>query len=81
MMIRMRPPAIDSDPVEKWSSLDNNSPSTTRSTATTPAVVSILRTTSAFVAESISDVTSRNGTSAIFGPTPINNSKKVSITR
>jgi hypothetical protein len=79
MMIRMRPPAIDSDPVEKCSSLDNNSPIPTRITATTPAVVSILRTTRPFVAGSISEVTSRNGTSAIFGPTPINNSKNVSI--
>ena len=75
------PPAIDSEPVEKCSSLDNSSPSPTRITATTPAVISILRMTSAFVARSIAAVTSKNGTSAIFGPIPISSSRNVSITR
>ena len=81
MMKRMIPPAIDNDPVEKWSSLDRNSPSPTRISATTPAVVSILRTIRALVAGSRGPVISTKGTSAIFGPIPISSSKKVSITR
>jgi hypothetical protein len=45
------------------------------------AVVSILRTISAFVAPSSGAVISTNGTSAIFGPIPISSSRKVSITK
>ena len=81
MITRMMPPAIESDPVEKWSSLANSSPRPMRMTAVTPAVTSILRTMRAFVAPSIPAVTSKNGTSAIFGPIPISRSRKVSITR
>jgi hypothetical protein len=50
-------------------------------TPTTPAVVSILRITSALVALSIPRVTSKKGTRAIFGPIPISNSRNVSITK
>src|SRR4051794_32362298 len=42
MITRMMPPAMDSEPVEKCSSLASSSPSTTRTSATTPAVVIIL---------------------------------------
>jgi hypothetical protein len=49
--------------------------------ATTPAVVSILRTTCALDALSIVAVTSKNGTSAIFGPIPISSSRNVSMIR
>ena len=43
--------------------------------------MSILRTTRALVFPSRLAVISKNGTRAIFGPTPINNSKNVSITQ
>ena len=81
MITRMMPPAIESDPVEKWSSLANSSPRPMRMTAVTPAVMSILRTMSAFVSPSSAAVASTNGTSAIFGPIPMSRSRKVSITK
>ena len=81
MIMRMMPPAIESEPVEKCSNRASSSPRPMRMTAVTPAVMSILRTMSALVALSIAAVTSRNGTSAIFGPIPISRSRKVSITK
>ena len=62
------------------SSLRNSSPIPINSTATVAAVVSILRSTRRFTAESSAAVISRNGTSASFGPIPISSSKKVSMT-
>jgi hypothetical protein len=49
--------------------------------ATVVAVVSILRRTRRLVASGISLVASRNGTSAIFGPMPINRNRNMSMTK
>ena len=76
---KITPPAIDNDPIVKCSNARNNSPSTMSTTATTAAVVSILRSTRCLVALSREAVISTNGTSAIFGPIPISNSRNVSI--
>src|SRR5580692_3429640 len=81
MISRMMPLATPSAPGEKCSSLVSRPPRTSSSTATVAAVVSILRRTRRFVTSGISLVASRNGTSAIFGPTPIRSSKNVSMTK
>ena len=71
---------MDNDPIVKCSNKRSNSPRTMSTTATVAAVVvSILRRTRCFVAESREAVISRNGTSAIFGPIPINKRRNVSI--
>src|SRR5450755_209471 len=80
MTSRMIPLAMLSAPVEKCSSLVRSPPRTRRRTAAAAAVVSIFRTTRPFVAAGMSAVRSRNGTRAIFGPTPIRSSRKISIT-
>lgn len=76
----MIPPAIASDPVEKWCSFLRNSPRTINATATVPAVESILRVTRRLVASSIPLVSSSNGTNAIFGPIPISSRRNRSAT-
>src|ERR1700730_18129402 len=81
MMSRMIPLATPSAPGEKCSSLVSRPPRTSRSTATTAAVVSILRRTRRLVASGICLVASRKGTSAIFGPMPIRRSRNVSMTK
>ncbi len=63
----------------KCSNTRNSSPSTMRTTATAAAVVSILRCTRRLVSGSREAVTSRNGTSASFGPIPISSTRNVSI--
>ena len=70
MITRIRPLAMDSEPIEKCTS-----PTARSSIDTMAAVVSILRATRRFVASSMSAVLSRNGTSAILGPTPMSSSR------
>ena len=81
MMSRMMPLATPSAPGEKCSSLVSTPPRSSRRTATVAAVVSILRSTRRLVASGIWPVISRNGTSAILGPTPIRSSRNVSMTK
>ena len=78
MMIRMMPPATDNAPAEKCSSLRSTSPRTASDTAAAAAVVIILRATRRFVGSSIAAVASMNGTSAIFGPTPMSSRRNIS---
>ena len=81
MISRMMPLATPSAPGVKCSSLVSKPPRTSRTAATVAAVVSILRRTRRLVASGMPVVSSRNGTRAIFGPTPISSSRNVSITK